>query len=301
MASELEVAEKVYTVPRSEIYVDENFNCRGPIKLHEVQTLAKTISRDGQETPVVLRPKANLPNGAKYHLVSGHRREAAICQVLGRDVINAFIREMTEDQAHAHNARENLERQDLNLMGEARTVLPYKRKRYPTDMIAGLLGRSRNWVKTRQRVLELPPLIQQMCESGHLQAADIDKLSKYHGDELLKLAGSLRDARKSKDKTLIKRLSRKRQQIKTKRARGASEMEELQSRIRQITSTRTNQTIDGFELVGENGAEIATQILGWAQGHNDNKTLHRHLMEYYDLLGCDISRIDNWEYHCVYS
>ena len=66
----------VHDIPMSDIYCDNDFNCRGYIPPHDVITLAKSILANKLQQPIVIQPWDQIP-GKLWRIVSGHRRYTA--------------------------------------------------------------------------------------------------------------------------------------------------------------------------------------------------------------------------------
>ncbi|GGD61807.1 ParB/RepB/Spo0J family partition protein [Erythrobacter arachoides] len=126
--------------------------------------LAASIASRGVIQPVIVRP---LPNG-KYQLVAGERRWRA-SQKAQLHEIPALIRDLAERDVMALALIENIQREDLNPIEEARA---YQRLSEFEDMtqaeIAGLVEKSRSHVANLQRLLSLPADVLDHIESGRL-------------------------------------------------------------------------------------------------------------------------------------
>ena len=76
--------------------------------------LADSIRQHGVLQPLVVRPLA----GGGYQIIAGERRWRA-CRMAGVSEVPAVVREMTDVEAMEIALIENLQREDLNIMGEA--------------------------------------------------------------------------------------------------------------------------------------------------------------------------------------
>lgn len=127
--------------------------------------LAASIGARGVIQPVIVRP---LPSG-RYQLVAGERRWRA-SQLAQVHEIPALIRDLSERDVMALALIENLQREDLNPVEEARA---YQRLAEYEDMtqaeIARLVDKSRSHVANLQRLLTLPAAV-----LDHLQAGRLD-------------------------------------------------------------------------------------------------------------------------------
>ena len=126
--------------------------------------LAASIAARGVIQPVIVRP---LPSG-RYQLVAGERRWRA-AQRARLHEIPALVRQLSEREVMALALIENLQREDLNPIEEARA---YHRLATSEDMtqaeIARMVDKSRSHVANLQRLLSLPEAVIQMVELGDL-------------------------------------------------------------------------------------------------------------------------------------
>ncbi|MFB0611879.1 ParB/RepB/Spo0J family partition protein [Aurantiacibacter poecillastricola] len=126
--------------------------------------LAASIAARGVIQPVIVRP---LKSG-KYQLVAGERRWRA-SQKAQMHEIPAIIRDLEERDVMALALIENIQREDLNPVEEARA---YQRLAELEDMtqadIAGLVEKSRSHVANLQRLLALPEAVLDHLETGML-------------------------------------------------------------------------------------------------------------------------------------
>ncbi|MBS0255485.1 MAG: ParB/RepB/Spo0J family partition protein, partial [Proteobacteria bacterium] len=126
--------------------------------------LAASIAARGVIQPVIVR---RLAPGS-YQLVAGERRWRA-AQRARLHEIPALVRELTEREVMALALIENLQREDLNPIEEARA---YHRLAEQEGMsqadIARMVDKSRSHVANLQRLLALPEAVIAMVEAGSL-------------------------------------------------------------------------------------------------------------------------------------
>jgi len=144
--------------------------------------LADSISSRGVLQPVVVRPIA----GGTYELIAGERRLRA-SRLAGLDCIPAVVRD-TEDSERLELAlAENMAREDLNAVEEARACAMLVNDLELTKQEVGRrVGKSRVAVSNLIRLLELPEPVLEMIEAG--------SLSEGHGRAILQCKDH--DARK---------------------------------------------------------------------------------------------------------
>ena len=126
--------------------------------------LAASIAARGVIQPVIVRPLA----GGRYQLVAGERRWRA-AQRAQLHEIPALVRNLTEREVMALALIENLQREDLNPIEEARA---YHRLATAESMtqaeIARMVDKSRSQVANLQRLLSLPEDVIHLVERGEL-------------------------------------------------------------------------------------------------------------------------------------
>lgn len=139
--------------------------------------LAASIAARGVIQPVIVTPLV----GGRYRLVAGERRWRA-AQKAQLHEIPALIRELDEREVMALALIENLQRQDLNPIEEARA---YHRLAQDEGMaqteIAKLVDKSRSHVANLQRLLTLPSLVIELVEEGRLSMGHARALIGFEG------------------------------------------------------------------------------------------------------------------------
>jgi len=134
--------------------------------------LAQSISANGVVQPIVVRKR-----GDHYEIVAGERRWRA-AQIAGLRKIPAVVREVSDDKLLELALIENIQRQELNPIEEAKA---YRKLidtlGYTQEAIATNVGKDRTLIATSLRLLKLPADIQTLVED--------QKLSAGHGRALL--------------------------------------------------------------------------------------------------------------------
>ena len=140
--------------------------------------LAASIEASGVVQPLLVRP---LPDGS-YELVAGERRWRA-AQQAGVDKVPAVVRDQAEAERLQAALIENMVREDLNPVEEAKACAALVEELGLTkEDLAKRVGRSRPAVSNLIRLLELPDEALELLESGDL--------SEGHGKALLGVAGN---------------------------------------------------------------------------------------------------------------
>jgi ParB family chromosome partitioning protein len=135
--------------------------------------LAESIRLRGVLQPVLVRP---LPGG-RYELIAGERRWRA-AKLADRDTVPAVIRHRDDAESLEMALVENMAREDLNPVEEARACAALVEELSLTREEVGLrVGRSRVAVSNLIRLLDLPDDAQELIERG--------ELTEGHGRALL--------------------------------------------------------------------------------------------------------------------
>jgi ParB family transcriptional regulator, chromosome partitioning protein len=158
--------------------IDSNpYQTRRRINEESLNELAESIRASGVVQPVVLRPGAN----GRYQLVAGERRWLASKRA-GKRAIPAVVRQISNEQAMEITIIENLQREDLNPMEQARAFERLSREFGLTqEHIASRTGKDRASIANFIRLLKLPEAVQEALESGLLTFG--------HGKVLASLVG----------------------------------------------------------------------------------------------------------------
>jgi len=151
-----------------------------------LQELADSIRAQGVVQPIVVRPVGE----GKYEIIAGERRWRA-SQLAGLHEIPAVVRDVPDSAAIAIALIENIQRENLNPIEEARAL---QRLLNEFDMThqqaAEAVGRSRAAVSNLLRLQELNDEVQQMLIKGELEMG--------HGRALLGLRGTAQSAAAAK-------------------------------------------------------------------------------------------------------
>jgi ParB family transcriptional regulator, chromosome partitioning protein len=135
--------------------------------------LAGSLGERGVLQPVLVRPKA----GGTYELVAGERRWRA-ARIAGLETIPALIRPRADAEALELALIENMAREDLNPVEEARACTALVEELGLTrEEVGRRVGRGRVAVTNLMRLLDLPDEVIELLEEG--------ALSEGHGRALL--------------------------------------------------------------------------------------------------------------------
>ncbi len=138
-----------------------------------LQALAGSLGERGVLQPVLVRPKA----GGTYELVAGERRWRA-AQIAGLKTIPALVRAREDAEALELALIENMAREDLSPIEEARACAALVEELGLTrEEVGRRVGRGRVTVSNLIRLLDLPDEVVELLQDG--------SLSEGHGRALL--------------------------------------------------------------------------------------------------------------------
>lgn len=165
--------------------IDKVFpNANQPRKLFDknaLEELAQSIRENGVLQPILVRQI-----GDNYQIVSGERRYRA-SKMAGMKSIPAVVRCLNEEKTMLAALIENIQRQDLNPVEEARTlrdiILNYG---LTHDQLAEKVGKSRSALTNRLRLLQLPPEVQLMVADGRISAGHAKMLAGLKNSDTVK-------------------------------------------------------------------------------------------------------------------
>jgi len=152
--------------------------------------LAESIRARGVLQPIVVCPLA----GGTYELVAGERRLRAV-RLAGLETVPALVRDTEDGERLELALAENMAREDLNPIEEARACATLVEDLGLTkEEVGRRVGRSRVAVSNLIRLLELPDEALELVESGALSEGHGRALLTCHDhDARRRLAFSARD------------------------------------------------------------------------------------------------------------
>ena len=147
---------------------------RVDMRQEALEELAISIRNQGLIQPIVVRPlqeagTTSRSSTLRYEIIAGERRWRA-AQIAGLKTIPALIRRVADDAAIAMALIENIQREDLNPLEEARALERLIAEFGVThQQAADAVGRSRAAVSNLLRLLELAPEVSMMVEKRQLE------------------------------------------------------------------------------------------------------------------------------------
>ncbi len=164
--------------------IDRNpYQTRSHVDDVAMAELAASIMASGVLQPITVRPAA----GDRFQLIAGERRWLA-SQVAGKPTVPAIVRHVSNEQAMEMTIIENLQREDLNPIEQARAFERLGREFGLTqEQIAQRTGKERSSVANFMRLLKLPSDVQAMVEHGQLSFGHAKALMSLDSPGMIQL------------------------------------------------------------------------------------------------------------------
>lgn len=180
-----------------------------------LEELARSIQSSGIIQPLVVRPLGN-----RFQLIAGERRWRA-AQRAGLQSVSAIVRQVPDELALEMTLVENIQREDLNAIEQARAFERLMDEFHATqEAVAERTGKDRTTVANAIRLLKLEPTIQDWIEEG--------KLTAGHGRALLAVPDSQLRMRYAKRAARGGLTVRQIERLASRRSRGAKTLTETQ-------------------------------------------------------------------------
>jgi ParB family transcriptional regulator, chromosome partitioning protein len=212
-----------------------------------LQELADSIRAQGVVQPIVVRPVGvpAIGESQRYEIIAGERRWRA-AQMAGLSEIPAVIRRIPDEAAIAVALIENIQRENLNPLEEARALERLISEFELTHQeAADAVGRSRTGVTNLLRLLELAPEVCERIERREIEMGHARALGSLNRKQQVEVATSI--ARKGLSVRETEALVRRMQA-------GATAAAEGQDSARDPNVLRLEQ-----ELADKLGAKVAIQ------------------------------------------
>lgn len=171
-------------LPLAQIVVTD-LNPRKHFDQAALQELADSIAEDGQHQAILVRPLEPEDGEPRYELVAGERRLRAH-ELLGRETIEAKVREMDAATAARVRLTENIQRQGLSELEEAAALQRLRDEHdVAAEELAELIGKSASYVYQRLKLLELSDPVKDALAAGEITAG--------HAIEMARLTPALQE------------------------------------------------------------------------------------------------------------
>jgi len=181
---------------QSERILPNPFQPREDFDTQGIEELAQSIKEKGVIQPLLVRRK-----GDSYELIAGERRLRA-AKILGLNEIPILVKDVADQDSLEMALIENIQRQGLNSIEEARAYKYLMEKFQVTqEKISAVMGKARATITNTLRLLKLPQEIQEEMKRGRisfghgralLEVEDINQQRRL-GREIISKALSVRE------------------------------------------------------------------------------------------------------------
>ncbi len=154
-----------------------------------LKELADSIKENGVFQPIIVKKSIK-----GYDVIAGERRLRA-SKLAGKKTIPAIIRQISDDKMAEIALLENLQREDLNALEEAKAYKSLIDKLNITqEQLAKKVSKSRSHITNMLGLLRLPGEVQDMITKGELTMGHARALSKLEDkNEMVKMAEEITD------------------------------------------------------------------------------------------------------------
>ena len=152
-----------------------------------LEELAESIKEQGVLQPLVVRRQAS----GRFEIVVGERRWRA-AQIAGLSAVPAIVRELDNDESAKIALIENIQREDLNALDQARGLQRLQREfNLSQEALARSVGKSRSSVTNLLRLLNLVPEVQALLEDSKIEMGHARALLSADQNKQLQLANEV--------------------------------------------------------------------------------------------------------------
>ncbi|MBR3229874.1 MAG: ParB/RepB/Spo0J family partition protein [Bacilli bacterium] len=193
--------------------------------------LAESIKENGVIEPIIVKKSIK-----GYDVIAGERRLKA-SKIAGNKTIPAIIRQLSDDKMAEIALLENLQRENLTALEEARAYKSLQEKLNLTqEQLAKKVSKSRSHITNMLGLLRLPNEVQDMIQEKKLTMGHARVLSKLEDrDEIIKMANQIANEKLSV-RNVEEKSSEKKKKVETKKKR--NEYEYVQDLLREKLDTK---------------------------------------------------------------
>src|SRR5581483_3980862 len=142
---------------------DPHTPMRSAMDEEKLQELVRSIKRHGLMQPITLRK-----TGKRYEIIAGHRRFTAMRR-MEETFIDAVIVEASDAVADEQRMAENLYREDINPVDEARYIHKMvEEHKVSPEQLAEMTGKSEAYLQARYELLDYPQYLLEAIEKGQV-------------------------------------------------------------------------------------------------------------------------------------
>ena len=138
----------------------------------KIEELSQSIKKNGLIQPIAVRKTKS----GQYEIIAGERRWLA-AQKAGLHEVPVIILELNDNQSLELAIIENIQREDLNSIEEAKGYdRLIKQFKYSHDKLSEFMGKSKSHISNTLRLLNLPVSVIKLVDEGKLTAGQVRPL-----------------------------------------------------------------------------------------------------------------------------
>jgi len=174
-------ADEVHHIPLTQLDHNPYQTRTASLSPDALSELAASIKAVGVVQPIVVRPVA----GGRYQVIAGERRCAA-SRSIGLPTVPALVRQVSNVQAMEMTIIENLQREDLNAIEQARAFERLSREFGLTqDQMSLRTGKERSTISNFLRLLKLPLYVQGLMERNEISFGHAKAMMPLESAEMI--------------------------------------------------------------------------------------------------------------------
>lgn len=220
--------KSIINIPTAEI-IPNQYQPRLYFDPDAIQGLANSIKQHGLAQPIVVRR-----NEEGYELIAGERRYRA-CQLAGMTSVPSIIKDLSDKESLQLALIENLDREDLNAIEEAKGYLRLIDEFGVSHLEIGeIFGKSRSAITNTLRLLQLPSFVQEAVVKGDISEGHARVLLQIENiDDMLVCLESIKSSGLSvRDvEAFVKSKEPVAEMVAQERAKGVSKFFDIESKI----------------------------------------------------------------------
>ncbi len=216
-----------------------------------LKELAESIKENGVFQPIIVKKSIK-----GYDVIAGERRLRA-SKMAGKKTIPAIIRQLSDNKMAEIALLENLQRENLNALEEAKAYKSLIEKMSLTqEELAQKVSKSRSYVTNILGLLRLPNEVQDMIVSGQITMGHARVLSKLDDkEEILKMATEIAENKLTvRDLEKISEETPRKNQIEKKSK--TNEYQYVQDMLRDKLDTKVKIKEKKLEITFNNAADL---------------------------------------------
>ena len=224
----LEPGDSIKIIPIAKIQPNPD-QPRKTFPEESIEELSQSIRKHGLLQPIIAEP-----SGADtYIIVAGERRYRA-AQRAGLEELPVILRSVSAEKRLQLSLIENIQREDLNPMEEAKAYQGLMELTgYTQEQVAEAVGKNRSTVANALRLLRLPESMQEAVRSGGISAGHARSLLALIDEaerqalfaRIVKESLSVRQAEQAVQDSLLRRAGKKTKKSKKPNASEAPELD----------------------------------------------------------------------------